>query len=46
MNDRAAALDAEEVEVEVTSLKARAAALEEEKRALEEELPNLRGDRI
>lgn len=39
-----AVLDAEEVKVEMTSLRARAAALEEEKQALEgAELPDLRG---
>ncbi len=40
-----AALDAEETEVEMTSLRARATALEQEKKALEDELPHLRGTR-
>lgn len=43
---REAVLDANEVEVEMTSLKARAAALEEDKKALEAELPHLRGEDI
>lgn len=43
MYDRTAALDAEEVEVEMTFLKARTAALEEERKALEDERPSLRG---
>lgn len=42
----AAVLDAEETAVEMTSLRARATALEEDKKALEDELPHLRGRRL